>query len=99
MLSRRYAKWLLGSCEAVTRANHRHFLPRDGHWAPIVRGDGVVHGAAIGVGMGKPTVFNTYGLGSKINTQPPIGRSHERVSMLNSRESSRTTVTSETAWL
>lgn len=37
----------------------------------------MVLGAAIGVGMGKPTVFDICGLGQKIYAQPPIRRSNE----------------------
>lgn len=52
------AKWRLDSCEAITRASYPPLVLRGDLWAPIVRGDGVVRGAAIGVGIGKPTVFN-----------------------------------------
>lgn len=48
-MSQRYVKWWLGSCEAVPRANHPHFLLRGGLWAPIIRGDDVVRGEGMEV--------------------------------------------------
>jgi hypothetical protein len=59
------------------RANHPRLVPRGGLRAPIVWGDGMVCGAAIWVGMGKPTVFNICGFGQKMHTWPPISRSYE----------------------
>lgn len=44
MMSQRYAKWGLNSCDAVTRADRPTFLPRGDLRTPIVRGDDVVCG-------------------------------------------------------
>jgi hypothetical protein len=77
MTSQTSAKWSLDSCEAITRANYPPLLPRGALWAPIVWNGGVVRGAAIEVGMGKPTELHICGLGSKINTQPPLSRLYE----------------------
>lgn len=49
MMSQRYAKWKLDSCEIVTRADHPHLLSRGGLWASIVRGDGMVCGEGMEV--------------------------------------------------
>lgn len=77
MTSLTSAKWSLDSCEAITRANYPHFVPRGALWAPIVWGGGVVRGAAIEVGMGKPTIFNICGLGHNNYAQPPIRSLYE----------------------
>ncbi len=49
-MSQTYGKWWLDACAAITRASYAPLVLRGVLRAPIVRGDGVVCGAAIGVG-------------------------------------------------
>ena len=94
----RLFKWqssTVAACEEVMRANHPRLVPRGGLRAPIVWGDGMVCGAAIWVGMGKPTAVSAKRciLGHQL-----VGRT-KKVSMLNSRGGSSTNAMSMMACL
>jgi hypothetical protein len=99
VLSQPYGKWWLDSCAAITRASYVPLVLRGGLWAPINWGGGVGCGAAIGVGVGKPIVFNICCLGQKCYISHELVGRRKRRSMLNSWEGSSATATSEMAWL